>query len=88
MVVPRIGNRSQPLHAVYSRDCLAPIEHMLQQKRLRATDLLQRVNVRYVEEMEINRFDPEHLSFFNINTKADLERAKTLSAREGKLEKR
>ena len=31
-----------------------------------------------MEEEEIDRFDPEHLSFFNINTQADLERAKAL----------
>ena len=79
IVVPRVEGKSEPLHAVYSRDCLAPIEHMLQQDRLRASDLLQLVKVRYVGEEEIDRFDPKHLSFFNINTKADLERAKALA---------
>jgi molybdopterin-guanine dinucleotide biosynthesis protein A len=37
------------------------------------------VRVRYVEEDEINRFDPEHLSFFNINSQDDLEEARKLA---------
>jgi len=41
------------------------------------------VRVRYVEAEEIERFDPEHLSFFNINTRADLERARGLIERFG-----
>jgi molybdopterin-guanine dinucleotide biosynthesis protein A len=31
-----------------------------------------------VGQSEIDKFDPEHLSFFNVNTKADLEKAKEL----------
>jgi molybdopterin-guanine dinucleotide biosynthesis protein A len=43
------------------------------------------VKVRYVEEDEINRFDPEHLSFFNVNTQAALARARKLAAERGWL---
>ena len=34
-----------------------------------------RVRVRYVEAEEVDRFDPEHRSFFNINTPDDWLRA-------------
>jgi molybdopterin-guanine dinucleotide biosynthesis protein A len=54
---------------------------MLKQDRLCVTDLLDMVRVRYVEADEINRFDPEHMSFFNINTGADLDRAKEMMKR-------
>ncbi|MCL0081611.1 hypothetical protein M1N89_00005, partial [Dehalococcoidia bacterium] len=37
---------------------------------------------RYVEESEVDSFDPQHLSFFNINTPADLERAEQIVSRE------
>jgi molybdopterin-guanine dinucleotide biosynthesis protein A len=37
------------------------------------------VKTRYVEAEEIERFDPTYLSFFNVNTKADLERARELA---------
>ncbi len=73
LVVPRLGNMIEPLHAVYSKGCLASIEHLLKQGNLSVRELFNLVRVRYVEAEEINRFDPKHLSFFNINTKADLE---------------
>ncbi len=79
LVVPRVGELVEPLHAVYARTCLAPIEQLLEQGNLRVNALFDLVKVRYVEAEEIDRFDPEHLSFFNINTKADLERAQQLA---------
>ncbi|MCL0094873.1 molybdenum cofactor guanylyltransferase, partial [Dehalococcoidales bacterium] len=79
LVVPRLGDMVEPLHAVYSKTCLAPIKYLLKQSNLRVTDLFTLVRVRYVETEEINRFDPKHLSFFNINTQADLEIARELA---------
>jgi molybdopterin-guanine dinucleotide biosynthesis protein A len=34
-----------------------------------------------VEASEIDRFDPQHLSFFNVNTEADLEKARQIAMR-------
>jgi len=79
MVVPRVGNEVEPLHAVYTRSCLAPMEDMIKQDKLSMHRLRSLVRVKYVEVEEIDRFDPEHLSFFNINTKADLEKARKLA---------
>ncbi|MBA7571403.1 putative molybdenum cofactor guanylyltransferase [subsurface metagenome] len=76
IVVPRLGSLVEPLHAIYSKECLAPIEHLLKQGALSVSNLFALVKVRYVEAVEIDRFDPEHLSFFNINSEADLKRAK------------
>ncbi len=78
LVVPRLGELIEPLHAVYSKACLAPIECLLRQGSLGIRELFTLVRVRYVEAEEINRFDPGHLSFFNINTKSDLARARDL----------
>ena len=79
VVVPRIENKVEPLCAVYSRNCLVPIQGLLKQNELRISTLFSMVKVRYIEEDEINRFDPEHLSFFNVNSQDDLERAKKLA---------
>ena len=79
LVVPRLGNMIEPLHAVYSKGCLAPIECLLKQGNLSVRELFTLVKVRYVEATEINRFDPKHLSFFNVNTEADLEMAKEIA---------
>jgi len=62
----------------------APMENLLKQGNLKVSNLLALVKVRYVEAEEINQLDPKHLSFFNINTEADLETAQEL-AREGDI---
>jgi molybdopterin-guanine dinucleotide biosynthesis protein A len=80
VVIPRIKNELEPLCAVYSKNCLDPIQGLLEQDERQIRKLFSMVNVKYVEEDEINRFDPEHLSFFNINTQDDLERARRLAA--------
>jgi molybdopterin-guanine dinucleotide biosynthesis protein A len=78
LVIPRLGELVEPLHAVYAKACLAPIERLLKQNVLSVRELFSLVRVRYVEAGEIDRFDPEHLSFFNVNTKSDLSRARDL----------
>ncbi len=82
VVIPKVADELEPLHAVYSKNCLAPIEATLGEGKRRIVDFFPTVRVRYVEKAEIERFDPQHLSFFNINSEADLERARMLLERE------
>ena len=83
VVVPRIGKKVEPLCAVYSKNCLVPMQGLLEQNELRISALFSMVRVRYIEEAEINSFDPEHLSFFNINSQDNLEKARKRAARKG-----
>ena len=80
-VVPRIKGRPEPLHAVYSRNCLEPIEERLLAGELKIAGFFDEINVGYVEEDEITTFDPYFLSFFNINTQRDLDKALSLESR-------
>ena len=88
VVVPRIKDRVEPLCAVYSKDCVDPIQELLQQNELQIIELFPMVKVRYIEEDEVDSFDPEHLSFFNINSQADLDRATGLATEKGWLSTR
>ena len=81
IVVPRVDGKVHPLHAIYDKSCLPVIEERIRGGDLRVMDLMQALKIRYVEEDEVNGFDPQRLSFFNINTQADLERARELVAR-------
>lgn len=80
-VVPRLQGIPQTLHAVYSRECLPAIDRLLQAGTPGLVDLLALVNVRYVEEEEVSPLDPQLLSFFNVNTEADMNRVQLLLER-------
>lgn len=73
VVVPRWDRFPEPLHAIYGRRCLGPIEARLAADQLKITGFFGDVDVRFVDRNDIERFDPEGRSFANINTPDDLE---------------
>ena len=79
-VVPVLEGRPEPTHALYSKACLPYIERRLQGDDLKIARFFDEVRVNYVSEEVIAQFDPDHLSFFNVNTPDDLERAVALVA--------
>ncbi len=79
VVIPVIDDLVEPLHAIYSKNCLPAIEILLKEGNLKVRGLFDSVKVRYVGKEEIDRFDSTHLSFFNINTREDLENARRLA---------
>lgn len=78
VVIPRLGGFLEPLHAIYGRSCLPFMAGLLEQGRRQIIAFFDHVRVRYVEESEIERFDPHHLSFVNVNTPGDWERVQEL----------
>jgi hydrogenase maturation protease len=86
VVIPRVGDETEPLHAMYSKACLHPIADLMDGGQRRVIHFFDRVHVRYIEPEEIEAFDPDHLSFFNINTPADLQRAQELIRRATRAE--
>lgn len=80
VVMPRVGGEIEPLHAVYSRVCLPAIHEQLERNQLQIRVFLERVRVRYIEEAEIDSFDPRHLSFYNVNTPRELQEARDIAA--------
>jgi molybdopterin-guanine dinucleotide biosynthesis protein A len=80
VVLPRLGDLAEPLHAVYGKGCLGPMERHLAQGRRRIVVFFDEVRVRYVEQAEIDRYDPRHLSFLNVNTPEDWRRVQSLLA--------
>ncbi len=83
-VVPRLGEgRVEPLHAIYSKGCLDNMKTQLEHNHLQISHSLTMLRVRYIEQAECQKFDPQLLSFFNINNQSDLDRAITLAAENG-----
>lgn len=75
VVVPYWNGRYQPLFAVYRNHLAVLLRGQLERGELRPVTLLERVRTRVVDEGEVRRFDPEGLSFLNMNTPADYEAA-------------
>jgi len=74
-VIPQIGVRLQPLHAVYRRRCAGALDAMLARGEHRLSAIADAVNSRIVSEAEYRRADPDALSCFNVNTPEDYARA-------------
>ena len=77
VVVPYWQSRLQPLHALYRRSVTPLLEEQLKRGELRPIFLFDKVRTREVHEDEIRRFDPEGLSFLNMNTPEDYQGALT-----------
>ena len=75
VVVPHWEDRFQPLHAVYRQSVLPLLEAQLVRGELRPVFLFDKVRTRKIEPAEIKRFDPEGLSFFNMNSPDDYHEA-------------
>lgn len=84
-IIPRIGNYLEPLHAIYSRDCMTAAEKLINENELSVRKLIGMVKTRYVLKKEIMVYDPDIISFFNINNSLDLEKAEKIIERRNKI---
>jgi molybdopterin-guanine dinucleotide biosynthesis protein A/molybdopterin converting factor small subunit len=75
VVVPYWQERLQPLHAVYRRSVAPLLQEQLERGELRPIFLYKKVRTREVSPEEIRRFDPEGLSFRNMNSPEDYQAA-------------
>jgi len=78
VVVPIYRGYPEPLHAVYSRSILPIIGELIKEGMYKVSEILKFVKVNYVHEDQIRRYDPCLLTFFNINTREDLEEAEKI----------
>jgi molybdopterin-guanine dinucleotide biosynthesis protein A len=80
----------EPLHSVYRvKAALKAAKEALKEGELRMRDLEERLNnVMYVSTEDLKRFDPGLISFFNINSDADLRVAEDLLSEDKAQRKR
>jgi molybdenum cofactor guanylyltransferase len=83
LVAYKNQNELEPLHAIYTKNCLPILEEIMLKDR-RIFELLGQVKVRYLSSAEINQYDTKKISFFNVNTESDLRIANEIAAKEDK----
>jgi molybdopterin-guanine dinucleotide biosynthesis protein A len=89
IVVPKTPDGLfEPLCAVYAKTCLGPIETQLSQKILKISNIFRLVRTKTIETEILRGSDTELLSFFNVNTPADVEKAESIqTSLSGKIKK-
>ena len=78
VVVPQKREGLEPLHAIYSARCLPHIKKMLERGQFQVVSFFPAVKVCRLSQEELQNLDPHGLSFFNINTPDDMDRAREL----------
>lgn len=72
VVIPKIGNELETLHALYARTCVAAMERALSAGKMRVISFFDEVRVHTIDERELRVADPTLRSFTNVNTPEEL----------------
>jgi molybdopterin-guanine dinucleotide biosynthesis protein A len=74
VIVPETAEGYQPLHAVYSRNCLPSIKRLLLMDKLKITGFYRDMQVLPISEEQIRPFNEDGSLFQNLNTPEELEK--------------
>lgn len=72
VTIPRWEDRLEPLCAVYSVECLPYVDNLLDEGEQRVLALVKGLGMQVVDHETVAEYDPQGLSFFNVNTPQDL----------------
>jgi molybdopterin-guanine dinucleotide biosynthesis protein A len=78
IVMPETSAGFEPLCAAYSKRCLQPAQHHLEQEKLKIIKTFRKSRIKTISEKVLRKIDPDLHSFFNINTPEDLKRAEEM----------
>lgn len=82
IVIPWLKTGQEPFCAIYSKNCLRPITEQIKKgAKPKVIDFFKKVKLRKIKEEEIKKIDPNLVSFFNINTPRDYQKAQKLAKR-------
>lgn len=87
VLVPQVGDYLQPLFAVYSKNCLPPIESCLKRDMRKIIAFYHEVRVKYLSEIIIRKYVDTEKVFYNVNTPEELDRAQRWDSRQVGVEK-
>ena len=83
VVIPRVDEQLETLHAAYGKACLPHIEERLLAGKLKIVGFFESVRVVEITEADVARFRDPRLVFMNVNTPEELDRAREIVAELG-----
>jgi len=75
VIIPLLDDGYHPLHAIYSRRLIKPMEELIRAGKFKITGVFAHARLREVTAAELRPLDREFRSFLNLNTPEDLRRA-------------
>jgi molybdenum cofactor guanylyltransferase len=79
IVMPETGYGREPLCAVYARNCLESARTSIENGRFKIMRTFRKKNIKVISEKAARKADPHLISFFNVNTPEDLQRARSIA---------
>ncbi len=73
VVIPVVGGFYEPLHAIYSKSCITPIETLIQEGKRQIFRFFDQVTIRQISADEIREYANPAEVFKNINYRIDAE---------------
>jgi molybdopterin-guanine dinucleotide biosynthesis protein A len=83
IVIPRVGEQLETMHALYAKACLPHIEAKLKEGQFKIVGFFGGVSVVEIPEGDVARLRAPDVVFMNVNTPEELERARALAAELG-----
>jgi molybdopterin-guanine dinucleotide biosynthesis protein A len=81
VVIPKVGEQYETMHASYAKACLPHMEALLAAKRFKIAGFFQDVRVCEIPEEDVARYRDPAVCFMNVNTPEELARSRELLAR-------
>lgn len=78
IVIPETALGLEPLCAVYSKRCLEPIERRLARQQFKIQAFFKKLRIKKISEKVLREKDPDLVSFFNVNSPADVVKAQKI----------
>jgi molybdenum cofactor guanylyltransferase len=85
VIIPRTDDGLEPLSAVYARSCIPLIEQNLKDHVYMIKKFYKKKYVKEVPVSMLRQLDPDMGFIFNVNTPADLEKARQMAAFRGQI---
>ena len=79
VIMPETRSGFEPLCAVYSKKCLKPAEQHLSDNKFKIQWAFRGNRIKFIPEKILRTKDSDLVSFFNVNTPADLEIAEKMA---------
>ena len=79
VVIPRVGDQLETMHAVYAKTCLPPMEARLRAGQLKIIGFFDRVRVVEIPAEDLAAHGDPAVVFMNVNTPQELARARALA---------